>query len=131
MRSEEIRKILAHGTNMTERDIERHIKDGVSVYDNTEAGYKDYEQECIAGLNDPEEISEMWRSLETVENDVKSYKIDFVLILDLGKKQIGYTYPIHTLCILYPYCIHTVYTKKKREKESRKKRTKRKSKEQR
>lgn len=52
MRSEEIRKILAHGTNMTERDIERHIKDGVSVYDNTEAGYKDYEQECIAGLND-------------------------------------------------------------------------------
>ena len=40
MKTEEIRKILATGTNMTERDIERHIKDGVSVYDNTEAGYK-------------------------------------------------------------------------------------------
>lgn len=79
MRSEEIRKILAHGTNMTERDIERHIKDGVSVYDNTDAGYKDYERECIAGLIDPEEIQEMWKSLETVENGVKSYKIDFDL----------------------------------------------------
>lgn len=79
MRSEEIRKILAHGTNMTERDIERHIKDGVSVYDNTDAGYKDYEQECIAGLNDPEEIPEMWEKLETVESDGKSYKIDFAL----------------------------------------------------
>lgn len=79
MRSEEIRKILATGTNMTERDIERHIKDGVSVYDNTDAGYKDYERECIAGLIDPEEIQEMWKSLETVENGVKSYKIDFAL----------------------------------------------------
>ena len=79
MRAEEIRKILATGTNMTERDIERHIKDGVSVYDNTDAGYKDYEQECIAGLNDPEEIPEMWKSLETVESGGKSYKIDFAL----------------------------------------------------
>lgn len=79
MKTEEIRKILATGTNMTERDIERHIKDGVSVYDNTEAGYKDYERECIAGLCDLEEIPEMWKSLETVENGVKSYKIDFVL----------------------------------------------------
>ena len=79
MRVEEIRKILATGTNMTERDIERHIKDGVSVYDNTEAGYKEYERECIAGLNDPEEIPEMWKSLETVESDGKSYKIDFTL----------------------------------------------------
>lgn len=79
MRSEEIRKILATGTNMTERDIERHIKDGVSVYDNTDAGYKDYEQECIAGLSDPGEIPEMWKKLETVESDGKSYKIDFVL----------------------------------------------------
>ena len=79
MKAEEIRKILATGTNMTERDIERHIKDGVSVYDNTDAGYKDYEQECIAGLNDPEEIQEMWKKLETVESDGKSYKIDFSL----------------------------------------------------
>lgn len=79
MKTEEIRKILATGTNMTERDIERHIKDGVSVYDNTDAGYKEYERECIAGLNDSEEIPEMWRSLETVESDGKSYKIDFIL----------------------------------------------------
>lgn len=79
MRSEEIRKILATGTNMTERDIERHIKDGVSVYDNTDAGYKEYERECIAGLSDPEEILEMWDKLETVESDGKNYKIDFVL----------------------------------------------------
>ena len=79
MKTEEIRKILATGTNMTERDIERHIKDGVSVYDNTDVGYKDYERECIAGLNDPEEIPEMWKKLETVENGAKSYKIDFAL----------------------------------------------------
>ena len=79
MRVEEIRKILATGTNMTERDIERHIKDGVYIYDNTEAGYKEYERECIAGLNDPEEIQEMWGNLETVENGAKSYKIDFAL----------------------------------------------------
>ena len=79
MKTEEIRKILATGTNMTERDIERHIKDGVFVYDNTEAGYKEYERECIACLNDPEDIPEMWKSLETVENGAKSYKIDFAL----------------------------------------------------
>ena len=79
MKTEEIRKILATGTNMTERDIERHIKDGVYVYDNTEAGYKEYERECIAGLNDPEDIPEMWESLETVESDGKIYKIDFAL----------------------------------------------------
>lgn len=79
MKTEEIRKILATGTNMTECDIERHIKDGVSVYDNTDAGYKDYEQECIAGLSDQEEIPEMWEKLETVESDGKSYKIDFIL----------------------------------------------------
>ena len=79
MKTEEIRKILATGTNMTERDIERHIKDGVFVYDNTEAGYKEYERECIAGLNDPEDIPEMWESLETVASDGKSYKIDFTL----------------------------------------------------
>lgn len=79
MKTEEIRKILATGTNMTERDIERHIKDGVSVYDNTDTGYKDYEQECIAGLSDQEEIPEMWEKLETVESDGKSYKIDFIL----------------------------------------------------
>lgn len=79
MKTEEIRKILATGTNMAERDIERHIKDGVSVYDNTEAGYKEYERECIAGLSDPEEIPEMWEKLETVENGAKSYKIDFAL----------------------------------------------------
>ena len=79
MNESEIREIIKNGTNMTERDIERHIKDGVSVYDNTEAGYKEYERECIAGLNDPEEIPEMWKKLETVENGTKSYKIDFVL----------------------------------------------------
>lgn len=79
MNESEIREIIKNGTNMTERDIERHIKDGVSVYDNTEAGYKEYERECIAGLSDPEEIPEMWKKLETVENGTKSYKIDFVL----------------------------------------------------
>lgn len=79
MNESEIREIIKNGTNMTEHDIERHIKDGVSVYNNTEAGYKEYERECIAGLIDPEDIPEMWENLETVENGAKSYKIDFAL----------------------------------------------------
>jgi len=63
----------------TLKEAKKHVQDGCTFYEDSEQGYKDYERECIAGLIDPEEIPEMWKSLETVENGVKSYKIDFVL----------------------------------------------------
>ena len=63
----------------TLKEAKKHVQAGCAFYEDSEQGYKDYERECIAGLSDPEDIPEMWKSLETVENGVKSYKIDFAL----------------------------------------------------
>lgn len=63
----------------TLKEAKKHVQAGCAFYEDSEQGYKEYFKECEAGCIDPEEIPEMWRSLETVENGVKSYKIDFVL----------------------------------------------------
>lgn len=63
----------------TLKEAKKHVQDGCTFYEDSEQGYKDYFEECKAGCIDPEEIPEMWKSLGTVENGVKSYKVDFVL----------------------------------------------------
>lgn len=79
MNESNIKEILKNGTNMTDHDIEKHIKDGISVYENTEKGYNDFKIESINCLCDPEDIPEMWQKLNTIESNEKSYKINFIL----------------------------------------------------
>lgn len=63
----------------TLKEAKRHVQAGCAFYEDSEQGYKDYFKECEAGCIDLEDIPTMWKSLETVENGVKSYKIDFAL----------------------------------------------------
>lgn len=67
-------EILKKGTNMTNHDIKKHIQDGACFYTNDENGYKAYFDECVAGLNDEDEIPDMWNSLEVIG----AYRVDFI-----------------------------------------------------
>jgi hypothetical protein len=60
---------------MTKHDIEKHIKDGISVYENSEVGYEEFKEEMLGNLNDEEEIPEMWEEMEVIGD----YRMDFVL----------------------------------------------------
>lgn len=63
---EEKKKLLRKHTNLTEREIQKHLKDGVFFYPNNNDGYKAFFDECIAGLFDEEDISEMWEVMNIV-----------------------------------------------------------------
>ena len=67
-------EILKKGTNMTNHDIKKHIQNGASFYPNNENGYKAYFDECVAGLNDEDEIPYMWYSLDVIGE----YRVDFI-----------------------------------------------------
>ena len=75
MTNSEIREMLKSNTNMSDFDIARHIEDGVMVY----SSYDEYRDECIASLCDEDEIAEMWESLEEMEFNGETVKVDFVL----------------------------------------------------
>lgn len=75
MTNEKLFELLKKETNMTEHDIKKHIKDGISVYENTEAGYEDFKEEMLGNFNDEEEIPEMWKDMEVIGD----YRMDFVL----------------------------------------------------
>lgn len=66
-------EILKKGTNMTNHDIKKHIQNAC-FYPNNESGYKAYFDECVAGLNDADEIPNMWSSLEVIGD----YRVDFI-----------------------------------------------------
>lgn len=69
----------------TKKEAKKYVKDGAEFYENTEEGYKDYERECIAGLNDPEDIPEMWEKMRSVDyidvfgKRIKMYRYDVCL----------------------------------------------------
>ena len=75
MTNEKLFALLKKETNMTDDDIQKHIEDGIMVYENTEAGFADFRNDALAGLNDEEDIPEMWDGLDIVEN----YRMDFAL----------------------------------------------------
>ena len=60
---------------MTESDIKKHIEDGISVYENNEAGYKDFKEEALGNLNDEEDIPEMWEKMDIIGD----YRMGFAL----------------------------------------------------
>lgn len=77
MTENEIREILENGTNMTARDIEKHIREGLIIYEDTKEGFEDFKGAFIGGLNDPEEAPEEWEKLELIESNGKKYRVDF------------------------------------------------------
>lgn len=77
MTEQEIRKILQDGTNMAAHDIEKHIREGLVVYEDNKEGFEDFKDAFIGGLNDPEEAPEEWEKLELIESNEKKYRVDF------------------------------------------------------
>lgn len=71
MTDSEIRLLLKEYTNMTNHDIDKHIKDGVLVYEN----FEEYRAECEEALMDDEMIEKCWNELDIMGN----YRVDFVL----------------------------------------------------
>lgn len=69
----------------TEKGAKKYVKDGAGFYEDTEEGYKDFEQECIACLNDPEDVPEMWEKMRSVDyldvfrKRIKTYRYDVCL----------------------------------------------------
>lgn len=77
MVEQEIRKILEDGTNMTAHDIEKHIREGLAIYEDTKEGFEDFKDDFIGGLNDPKEAREEWEKMDLIESNGKRYKVDF------------------------------------------------------
>lgn len=75
MTNEKLFELLKRKTNMTDHDIQKHIEDGIMVYENTEAGFADFRNDALAGLNDEEDIPEMWDELDIIGD----YRINFSL----------------------------------------------------
>lgn len=71
----ELKKLLQTKTNMSDRDIDRHIADGIFVYSNDESGYNEFKAERLASLFDEEDIAPDWDRLDIVGD----YRLDFIL----------------------------------------------------
>lgn len=72
---DKIKEMLKANTNMSEHDIEKHINDGIMVYES----FEEFKNEWIAGMNDEEEAQSAYDKLDTMAYDGKEYKVDFVL----------------------------------------------------
>lgn len=70
----EIKTYLAKHTNMSEYDINRHIKDGVAAYKNTEDGFCEYRR-SFSGSFEDEEITKSWSRLDIIGD----YRMEFIL----------------------------------------------------
>lgn len=75
MINEKLFELLKKETNMTDNDIQKHIECGIAVYDNNEAGFIEFRDDALAGMNDEEEIPDMWDKLDIIGD----YRIDFAL----------------------------------------------------
>lgn len=73
---EEKRDFLSHKTNMTKSDIERTIKNGMSIYTDDKSGFKEFFNELAAGGDDDEESARnAWGNLEKIDG----FRFDFYL----------------------------------------------------
>lgn len=75
MTNEKLFELLKKETNMTESDIMKHIEDGIMIYKNNADGFSEFRENAIEGMNDEEDIPEMWDGLDVVGD----YKMDFLL----------------------------------------------------
>lgn len=82
MTDKELFEFLKKNTKLTDSEIESDLKAGTMYYPDNEEGYKEFYDNCIAGLFEEEDIIDMWdRCLEVVKDlDTKeSYRFDWVL----------------------------------------------------
>lgn len=75
MTNEKLFELLKKETNMTESDIMKHIEDEIMIYENNAAGFSEFRENAIEGMNDEEDIQEMWDRLDIVGD----YRMDFSL----------------------------------------------------
>lgn len=75
MRNEEIKAMLKECTNMTDRDIDRHIEDGVMVYESREEAI----QAGIDALMDDDEAEEYADRMDKMNYNRKTFYVDFAL----------------------------------------------------
>lgn len=75
MTNEKLFELLKKETNMTESDIMKHIEDGIMIYENNAAGFSEFRENEIEGMNDEEDIPEMWDKLDIIGD----YRMDFSL----------------------------------------------------
>lgn len=75
MDNKQVKEMLRQNTNMTEHDIDKHIRDGVIVYES----YEEFKSEWNAGLNPEDEAGNEWERLDKMEYNGKEYRIDFIL----------------------------------------------------
>lgn len=75
MTNEKLFELLKKETNMTDHDIQNHIEDGILVYENTESGFENFKNDALAGMNDEEDIPDMWDKLDIIGD----YRMDFAL----------------------------------------------------
>lgn len=73
---DEKRDFLRHETNMTDRDIERVIKNGMSIYTDDEKGFKEFFKGLAVGGDDDEDGARYtWDKLERIDG----FRFDFYL----------------------------------------------------
>ena len=75
MTNAELKMLLQAHTNMSNRDIDRHIRDGIMVYSNNESGYNEFKADRLANLFDEEDIAPDWDRLDIVGD----YRLEFIL----------------------------------------------------
>ena len=75
MTGAELRTYLIERTKMSVQDIDKHLKDGIFVYEDNLNGYIQFKADCVGGLLDEEEIPGLWKKLEKIGE----YRMEFVL----------------------------------------------------
>ena len=76
----EIEKMeIIRSMKMTEHDVMKHMKDGVSVYPVNDEGKSFFIEEQKSALFDDEDIERNWDNMDEVTYKGTRYKIDFVL----------------------------------------------------
>ena len=66
MTGAELRTYLVEHTKMSMYDIDKHLKDGIFVYEDNLNGYMQFKADCLGGLLDEEEVPNLWGKLEKV-----------------------------------------------------------------
>lgn len=75
MTGAELRAYLIKHTKMSIHDIDKHLKEGIFVYEDSLNGYMRFKADCVGGLLDEEEIPNLWKKLDVIG----AYRMEFVL----------------------------------------------------
>ena len=77
--NEMAKRIMESDSHYTKYDIQRHLKDGITVYEDNEEEKETFVSNCEAGCIDRETAIDMWNDLYTARYEGKTYRMDFVL----------------------------------------------------